>query len=146
MPASEPTVVMERFRKDLGEIQLSVLHWNFSGSHDPVPHVESSSASESAGSSHSSSSSASSTAEQPQAQKRSEHLLAIGVHRLVHHAMIACTTDTASVSCWNDVPVQTACGRRFTSQRITLHDVFTPPEGKCCMHRGCQQWLHPDRE
>ena len=40
--------------------------------------------------------------------------------------MIACTTDTASVSCWNDVPVQTACGRRFTSQRITLHDVFTP--------------------
>ena len=146
MPASEPEVVMERFRKDLGEIQLSVLHWNISGSHVTVPQVESSSASDSAGSSSTSSSSASSTAVQPPAQKLSEHLIAIGVHRLVHHAMIACTTNTTGVSCWNDVPVQTACGRRFTSKRITLHEVFTPPEGKCCMHRGCQQWLHPDRE
>ena len=146
MPASEPEVVMERFRKDLGEIQLLVLHWNTSGTTMLASHIDSSSDSDSAGSGSTSSSSASSTAVLPRTQPQADNLLAIGVHRMVHHAMIACTSNITDVSCWNDVPVQTACGRRFTSKRITLQGVFHPPEGKCCMHRGCQQWLRPDRE
>ena len=84
--------------------------------------------------------------EQPQSQTNAGQMLAIGVHRWLHHAMIECTDKHARVCTWNGTPVQTACGKRFDSKRITLTAISTLPEGKCCMHRGCQQWLRLDRD
>ena len=81
MPAPKPEAVMERFRQDLGNFRLLVLHWNISGTHVTVPQVDSSPASDSAGSSSTSPSSALYTVIQPQPQQNSGHLLAIGVHR-----------------------------------------------------------------
>lgn len=146
MPASEPTVVLERFRKSLETIQLSVLYWIDTVPTQVTSQVELSSDSDSASTSSSSSSSNSSHEEKPRSQPKENSMLAIGIHRFLHHAMIECTDKKSDVCKWYDIPVQTGCGRRFVSSRITLMEAFTPPEGTCCMHRGCQQWLQSDRD
>ena len=145
MPASEPAVTLERYRKELGSITLSVLHWDVKPPIFLASQVDSSSSSDSEASSSSSGSSDSLELTKPAAQSKPDQVVAIGLHRFVHHAMIECTNKSAGVSCWNDIPVQTACGKRFISNRIHLMALFSPPDGTCCMHRCCQQWLDIDR-
>ena len=144
MPASEPMVSLERYRKQLGDIQLYILHWTDTIPKQVASQVDESSNSDSSDTSSDSDSSESSTPPEPKTQHNSGHLLAIGIHRFVHHAMIASTDKSPDLCRWNDIPVQTACGKRFIPSRIALCAVFKPPEGACCMHRGCQHWLDAD--
>lgn len=146
MPASEPPVVLERFRKELENMTLTVLCWIETLPTQVASQVESSSDSASTDTSSSSASSDASTAEKPRTQQKSNSMLAVGIHRFLHHAMVECTDKTSDVCQWEGIPIQTGCGKRFVSSRITLMEAFTPPEGTCCMHRGCQQWLQSDRD
>ena len=87
MPASEPMVSLERYRKQLGDLQLSFLHWTDTVPKQVASQVDESSESDSSDTSSSSDSSASSAHQEPKTQPNSGHLLAIGIHRFVHHAM-----------------------------------------------------------
>ena len=144
MPAAEPVVHLERFRKDLDSISLTVLHWDVKPPTFLASQVDSSSSSATAESSSSSGSSDSEAVSKPPPQLKSDHILAIGLHRFVHHAMVESSVKNTGVSCWNDTPVQTACGKKFAPSRIHLMALFSPPAGTRCMHRGCQQWLDTD--
>ena len=146
MPASEPVVVLERFKKELAPVTLSVLRWIDMLPQTIASQVDLISDSDSSDSTSSSGSSDASDAAKPSSQTKPGQMLAIGAHRRVFHAMVECVDNTTGVCTWNDMPVQTACGKRFAANRITLTDVSTFPNGKSCMHRGCQQWLRLDQE
>ena len=127
MPASEPMVSLERYRKQLGEIQLSILHWTDTCPKQVASQVDESSDSDSSDTSSDSDSSESTAPPEPKTQPNSGHLLAIGIHRFVHHALIARADKSTDICHWNDVPVQTACGKR--SSLLGLHYVqFSNPQ------------------
>ena len=146
LPTLEPTVTLEAFRKELPAYEFQTIRVQSGGTVvktilDSKHPVEIDSDSSDAASS-SSSSSDSSEEEVAKVAHPKSSLVCLGRFRSVTHAMILSATDKPTIATWQSKAIQTACGVRFSQDRISLSDVVIDSnELTFCQHRACHKLL-----
>ena len=69
-------------------------------------------------------------------------LACLGRFRSVTHAMILSTADKPNIATWQSQAVQTACGVRFSHDRVQLSEIAQDLNDLTfCQHRACHKLL-----
>ena len=90
----------------------------------------------------SSSSSDSSDEEIEKVAHSKSSLECLGRFRSVTHAMILSATEKSNIATWQEKAVQTACGVRFSQDRVQLSEATTDSNDLTfCQHRACHKLL-----
>ena len=145
LPTMEPQVTLEAFRKDIPEYEFQTIRvqsgvtriQGILDSDIPVE-VDSDSSAESS----SSTSSDSSDEETPKVAHSKSSLTCLGRFRSVTHAMIQSKAEKPNIATWHSQAVQTACGIRFSHDRVQLSEIAQDLNDLTfCQHRACHKLL-----
>ena len=146
LPTVEPEVILEAFRKDIPAYEFQTIRVQTGGTTvqtnlDPTHPVKVDSDSSDADSSSSSSSDSSDEEIEKMAHSKSS-VACLGRFRSVTHAMILSATDKSNIATWQAKAVQTACGVRFSQERVQLSEATTDSNDLTfCQHRACHKLL-----
>ena len=146
LPTVEPEVILEAFRKDVPAYEFKTIRVQTGNTTaqrnldatDPVTVDSDSSDADSS----SSSSSDSSDEEIEKVAHSKSSLECLGRFRSVTHAMILSATEKSNIATWQDKAIQTACGVRFSRDRVQLSEATMDSNDLTfCQHRACHKLL-----